>query len=245
MFIMKHIPNLITSLNMVSGFIAIISAARGDVLLASWFIVAAMIFDFLDGFAARLLGAYSDIGKELDSLADVVSFGVAPAIIIFELLNSTISDYFLIRERIFHSIVMFIPSIMPVCAALRLAIFNTDPSQSTSFRGLPTPANAFAVITLAFAANYSDQALSKTFIDTPLILLIYTVILSLLMISRIHLFSLKIKNLNFPGNEGRYLLVFILLLNWIILGPLSLLLVIPMYILASVFHYGLKTNKSE
>lgn len=240
---MKHIPNLITSLNMVSGFIAVISAARGDVLMASWFILAAMIFDFLDGLAARLLGAYSDVGKELDSLADVVSFGVAPAVIIFDLLNRTISDYFLIRESVLHLIIMFIPSIMPVCAALRLAVFNTDPLQSTSFKGLPTPANALAVITLAFAANYSDSLLAKTFIDTPLILMIYTIILSLLMVSRVHLFSLKINNLNFPGNEGRYLLVFVLLLNWIILGPLSLLLVIPMYILASLIHYSLKTNR--
>ena len=78
---MKHIPNLITSLNLVSGFIGIIFAARGDIISASWLIAAAMVLDYLDGFAARLLNAYSDLGKELDSLADIVSFGVAPAII--------------------------------------------------------------------------------------------------------------------------------------------------------------------
>src|SRR5665647_2535048 len=83
---MKHIPNFITSLNLASGFIAIIFAANGDLITASWFILAAMIFDFLDGLSARLLKAYSEIGKELDSLADVVSFGVAPALIIYKLL---------------------------------------------------------------------------------------------------------------------------------------------------------------
>ena len=88
---MKHIPNFITSLNLASGFIAIIFAANGDIVTASWFILAAMIFDFLDGFSARLLKAYSDIGKELDSLADVVSFGVAPGLIIYHLLNKALS----------------------------------------------------------------------------------------------------------------------------------------------------------
>ena len=90
---MKHIPNFITSLNLAAGFIAIIFAANGELVTASWLILAAMIFDFLDGFSARLLKAYSAIGKELDSLADVVSFGVAPGIIIYQLLDSSLSLY--------------------------------------------------------------------------------------------------------------------------------------------------------
>ena len=90
---MKHIPNFITSLNLAAGFIAIIFAANGDLVTASWLILAAMIFDFLDGLSARLLKAYSDIGKELDSLADVVSFGVAPALIIYQMLNNSLSVF--------------------------------------------------------------------------------------------------------------------------------------------------------
>lgn len=231
---------------MVSGFIAVISAARGDVLMASWFILAAMIFDFLDGFAARLLKAYSNIGKELDSLADAVSFGVAPAVIIFDLLNTTVSsEYFLIRERVLHSILVFIPAIMPVCAALRLAIFNTDPSQSTSFRGLPTPASAMAVISLTFAANFSDSSFIRSFIDSPILLLSYTIVLSLLMVSRLHLMSLKIKSFGFRGNEGRYLLLAFILISWLIIGPASLLLIIPEYIIASIIHYGVLNKNDE
>jgi len=88
---MKHVPNLITSLNLAAGFIAIIFALEGNLTTASWLILAAMIFDFLDGFSARLLKAYSPLGKELDSLADIVSFGVAPAVIIYRLL-CTVSD---------------------------------------------------------------------------------------------------------------------------------------------------------
>src|SRR5512133_1233967 len=126
---MKHIPNFITSLNLVSGFIAIIFIANGDIITASWFILAAMIFDFIDGFSARLLKAYSAVGKELDSLADVVSFGVAPGLMIFHLLNKAVllnspsgtGSNFLISV-----LVMIIPAIMPVCGAIRLAIFNLD-----------------------------------------------------------------------------------------------------------------------
>jgi len=146
---MKHIPNFITSLNLAAGFIAIIFASNGELVTASWLILAAMIFDFLDGFSARLLNAYSEVGKELDSLADVVSFGVAPGIIIYQLLNESLSLFspmIVSLNGSGFSLVLLIPSVMPVCAALRLAKFNTDPSQAKSFRGLPTPANALSYI---------------------------------------------------------------------------------------------------
>ena len=106
---MKHIPNFITSLNLVSGFIAIIFAANGDIITASWLILAAMIFDFLDGFSARLLKAYSDIGKELDSLADVVSFGVAPGLIIYNLLSQfRFTRLFNFQSDILNSVLLMI-----------------------------------------------------------------------------------------------------------------------------------------
>jgi CDP-diacylglycerol--serine O-phosphatidyltransferase len=162
----KHVPNFITSLNLASGFIAIIFAVNGELVTASWLILAAMIFDFLDGFSARILKSYSDIGKELDSLADVVSFGVAPAVIIYYLLRSTLSQYapsIVSSDSIRATIILLIPVIMPVCAALRLAIFNTDETQSTSFKGLPTPASALAVISVVIATHYSDSSILSSF----------------------------------------------------------------------------------
>ncbi|HEX2920234.1 MAG TPA: CDP-diacylglycerol--serine O-phosphatidyltransferase [Bacteroidales bacterium] len=240
---MKHIPNLITSLNLVSGFIAVIFAARGDIISASWLIVAAMIFDFLDGFSARLLKAYSDIGKELDSLADVVSFGVAPAIIVFHLLSNTLApESLLMKEGIGVSFLLLIPAIMPVCAALRLAKFNLDSSQSVIFKGLPTPANAIAIISLILAMNFSSSKILDLIVNSPLILLTYTIILSLLMVSKIKLFSLKIKSLEFRGNEGRYLLSCLIVLAFITSGPASLLLIIPLYIISSLIHFSMKNN---
>jgi CDP-diacylglycerol--serine O-phosphatidyltransferase len=236
---MKHIPNFITSLNLVSGFIAVIFAARGDIIIASWLIVAAMIFDFFDGFTARLLKSYSDLGKELDSLADVVSFGVAPAIIIFHFLSNALSPdaMILVTENIGYSILLFLPAVMPVCAAFRLAKFNLDPEQSTDFRGLPTPANAIAVVSVVLAFNTSSSPLLNSFVNSPVWLTLFTFTLSLLMVSRIPLFSLKIKNFEFRGNEGRYILVVLILISLLLFGMSSLPMIIPFYIAASVVHY--------
>lgn len=233
---MKHIPNFITSLNLVSGFIAIIFAANGNLITASWFILAAMIFDFMDGFSARLLKAYSPVGKELDSLADVVSFGVAPGLIIYHLLiNSGSSDTQInLNSGVIKTILfMLIPAIMPVCGAIRLAVFNLDSTQSTSFKGLPIPANALAVISVIIAGHYSASPLMASFTGSPLLLIIFTIILSLLMVSRIPLFSLKITNFRLKGNEGRYILLALILINVAIFGVMALPLIIPLYIISA------------
>lgn len=234
---MKHIPNIITSLNLVSGFIGIIFAAQGDIFVASWFIAAAMVLDFLDGFSARLLKAYSNIGKELDSLADVVSFGVAPGIIIFRLLQNSFSGDALINYNLNNPVLtlfLLLPALMPVCAALRLAIFNLDSTQATVFKGLPTPANAIAVISVVIAANYSDSVIVNYFTTSPLLLVLFTIILSILMVTRIPLLSLKLSNFSLKGNEGRFILIGLILIAIMAFGFTALPLIIPLYILASV-----------
>ncbi len=228
----KHIPNFITSLNLASGFIAIILAAKGNIVTASWFIAAAMIFDFFDGFSARLLKAYSDIGKELDSLADVVSFGVAPAVIIYYLLENSFTGT--LQEQRDFNFFMLIPAIMPVCAALRLAVFNLDTGQATSFKGLPTPANAIAVITLVITGNYPESGLLQTLTGSPVALILLTIALSLLMVSRLDLFSLKISSLKMKGNEGRYLMLILIIISFIISGINATALIIPIYIVSSL-----------
>jgi len=229
----KYIPNFITSLNLISGFIAVILAAGGNLAEASWLIIAAMVFDFLDGFSARLLKAYSDVGKELDSLADVVSFGVAPGIIIYKMLiNSEISEQGMMLWGI--SIFALISALMPVCAALRLAVFNLDSTQTTSFKGLPTPANAIAVISLVIAGHYSDSVIISSINSNPVILIIITLTLSLMMVSRIDLFSLKITHLRIKGNEGRYLMLLLIAVSFVILGTSAIALVIPVYIMSSL-----------
>jgi CDP-diacylglycerol--serine O-phosphatidyltransferase len=235
-FFMKHIPNFITSLNLASGFTAIIFAVNGDIITASWLILAAMIFDFLDGFSARLLKAYSEIGKELDSLADVVSFGVAPALIIYHLLNESLSlngSVTVNPDGIKAVLILLLPAVMPVCAALRLAIFNLDSTQATTIKGLPTPANALAVISVVFAGHDSQSELFNSFTGSPVLIIIFTIILSLLMVSRIPLMSLKVSNFKLKGNEGRYILAGLVLLSFAIFGIMAVPLIIPLYIVAS------------
>ncbi len=234
----KHIPNFITSLNLALGFIAIIFAANGDISTSAWLIMAAMIFDYFDGLSARLLKSYSDIGRELDSLADVVSFGVAPGIIIYQLLYNSLAIY---SPALFNTsnigplLIFIIPSAMPVCAALRLAKFNIDTTQSTSFKGLPTPANALVVISIVIAEKYSDSEILTNITGSATVVLILTLILSLLMVSRIPLFSLKTTHLKLKGNEGRYLMIIMVVISFVILGFAAAPLIIPVYIIASLF----------
>jgi len=234
---MKHIPNFITSLNLASGFISIIFILNGDINTASWLILLAMVFDFLDGFSASVLKAYSEIGKELDSLADVVSFGVAPGLIIYHLLTAALSP--LNKTGLYvsgsaFSTLLLIPAIMPVCAAVRLAIFNTDTSQTTSFKGLPTPANALAVISVVLGGYYSGSAFLATFIASPVSLIILSLTLSVLMVTRIPLLSLKFKSLKIKGNEGRYILIAVCAIIILAFGIGSIPGIIPAYIVVSL-----------
>lgn len=235
---MRHIPNFITSLNLASGFIAIIFILNGDINTASWLILVAMILDFLDGFAARVLKAYSDIGKELDSLADVVSFGVAPGLIIYHLLYAALypdgQTVFSI-SGITALIFLIIPAIMPVCSALRLAKFNVDTTQTTSFKGLPMPANALAVISIVLGEYYSGSHFLTSFMVSPIALIILSLSLSGLMVSRIPLLSLKFMNLRIKGNEGRYIMIVLCAVMISVFGMASIPGIIPVYIIVSLF----------
>lgn len=234
---MKHIPNFITSLNLLSGFIAIIFAAHGNLVTASWIIFAAMILDLMDGLTARLLNAYSDIGKELDSLADIVSFGVAPGMIIYQLLNNSLSLYgpMSINSNGAKGLFLLVfPAIMPICGAMRLARFNTDPTQMKIFKGLPIPASALAVISIIIAGEYSHSPGFRAIIMSPTTLIVFTTALSLLMITRIPMLSLKISDFKLKGNEGRYILAGLILISFIIFGIMAFPLIIPLYIISSV-----------
>jgi len=130
-------------------------------------------------------------------------------------------------------LLMLISAVMPVCGAIRLAIFNLDSTQSTSFKGLPIPANALAVISVVIAGHYSQSPLIESFTSSSFLIILVTIILSLLMVSRIPLFSLKVKNLKLKGNEGRYILIALILINVAVFGMPGITLIIPLYIIAS------------
>ena len=224
----KQIPNLLTLLNLVSGFISIILIMHGNLRLAVWFISVSLLLDFADGLAARLLNAYSDMGLQLDSLADIVSFGVAPGLLMYRLINSaggadSIAGY-----------LQYVPILIPAYSAIRLARFNIDNARSDQFRGLPAPGNAFFIISLVFASEYGNSPLIKNLLGSRLILCSLTAIFSTLMITTIPMFSFKFRHLRFKGNELRIVFLGSCIILIAGAGFSSLPLIIILYIIVSI-----------
>ena len=217
---MKHVPNFITCLNLFAGCLACVAAFNGNYLAAAIFIYMAAVFDFLDGMAARMLHAYSPIGKELDSLADVVSFGVAPGMILYSLLKN--------YEPISYGFIAFFAFLIPVFAALRLAKFNVDTRQSESFLGLAVPANA--IFFASFVMNF--QAIPN--IWSLALLLSLIAVFCFLMLSEIPMFSLKFKNLNWQDNQLRFVFLILSATLLAIFRLQAVHLIIVLYIILSV-----------
>lgn len=193
----KHIPNTITCCNLVSGCIATVFALKGMPELALLFIIIGAVFDFFDGMSARLLHVSSEIGKELDSLADDITFGVAPASIIYWQLG--IIDY-PDGFEVLRPVLPFAAYIISAFSALRLAKFNLDTRQTTSFIGLPTPANALFWGSLIVGFN---EQIVNSMLSLPL-LLIGICISSWLLVAEIPMFALKFKQWGLKGNEVKY-----------------------------------------
>lgn len=196
--ITRHIPNTVTCCNLFSGCIAVVMAYRGDYTAALGFIVLGAVFDFFDGMLARALKAYSPLGKELDSLADDVTFGVAPSMIVFSLFKEVHSPAFLAPVAEYLPFAAFL---IAVFSALRLAKFNIDTRQSTSFIGVPTPANALFWGALVVGAH--DFLVSSHF--NALYLLALIALTSWLLVAEIPMFSLKFKNLSWRDNRVQFI----------------------------------------
>lgn len=222
--IKKHIPNSITSLNLLSGMIGIYFVLSGKIEYGAYFIFLAAIFDFFDGFVARILNVHSEIGKQLDSLADLVTFGVLPSFILFQLT----------KELTDHEYLPFIALIVGIFSALRLAKFNVDTRQSDRFIGVPTPANALLVSTLPFFVSKFPQV--GNYIESPFALLTIAVVMSLLLVAEIPLIALKFKNYSPKDNVFRYLILVIGLVCIITFGLAGIPILIISYIALSVLE---------
>ena len=213
----KHIPNFITCLNLFSGCVAAYLAFKGNYPGAFIAILLASVFDFMDGFAARMLKAYSAMGKELDSLADMVSFGLAPGAIVFSLLSETGINEWL----------PFLGFMIPVFSGLRLAKFNIDDRQTSSFIGLPVPANAIFWAGLVYS-------FSPFLLNTVWLLLIMVVVFSYLLISEIPMFSLKFKNISWKDNQNQFIFLIGCVLILAIFQLNAFSIIIGWYIASSI-----------
>ena len=217
----KHIPNTITCLNLISGCIATFWAFQGNYDFALIFIVAGAVFDFFDGMAARLLGVSSPIGKELDSLADVVTFGVAPSAMVFSFLSS------------FHIHLPFVPFLAFVIAAfsaLRLAKFNLDERQTMGFIGLPTPANALFWGSLIVGCG--DWLHTLPYSAGIILLMVF--VSCWLLVSEIPMFALKFKTWGWRGNEIRYLFLLSCIPLLAFFGIAGIAIIVAWYVFLSI-----------
>jgi CDP-diacylglycerol--serine O-phosphatidyltransferase len=252
MNIKKHIPNAITCCNLLCGCLAIVQSFEGNLVYAAYLVGLAAVFDFFDGFAARLLRVASPIGKDLDSLADMVTFGVVPGMVMYKLLQMTLLieiadgttvDGWIIspplsadpiaieyKKMILPEFIIYLAFLIPIFSAIRLAKFNNDVRQSDSFIGVPTPANAIFICSIPLILEYSNIK----FVLNPYVLIIITIVFSLLLVSEIPLFALKFRNFSWRGNRIRYSFLALSLILLITLQFVGISLVILLYILMSV-----------
>lgn len=224
--IKKHIPNTITLGNLACGCIGLVACYNGDLKMASYMIWLAAFLDFLDGFIARLLKVSSPIGKELDSLTDMVTFGLLPSFILFTMLNETTS-----------SLWPYVAFVLALFSALRLAKFNVDTRQANGFIGMPTPAAAFFVSGLAFWP--SQNIVFHSFEG----LFIISLLLSLLLVAPMPMLALKFKDFSFKNNFYRYLVVILSAILLAILGFRSFPIIIISYLALSLL--ALLANKTQ
>jgi len=235
MRISKHIPNTLTSLNLFFGATGVLFAFQGRPDLTAWCVLIAAVFDFGDGFTARMLKAYSDIGKELDSLADLISFGLAPAAAYMSLLHFSFSGNWTLSFFELNWIEQLLlpgPIVLTVFSALRLAIFNIDTRQSESFLGLTTTATGMfsvSMIHLIYARGNEWEILASPFIVFPLLALF-----CYLLVSEIPMFSLKFKSLGLKANAMKYLLLLVGLVSVLIFGFGGIAITILGYLLFSI-----------
>jgi CDP-diacylglycerol--serine O-phosphatidyltransferase len=244
----KHIPNILTLLNLLSGTIAVFFAVKEELIVAALFVFLGIFFDFLDGFAARILKVQGELGKQLDSLADVVTSGVVPGIVLFQLILSAVSnnewtikghgiEELPLKEYL--SVIYLVSAIgllFTLAAAYRLAKFNIDERQTNSFIGLPTPAAALVVLSIPFILNFSTHEFVTQLIQKTWFLVVLTLILSYLMNAEIPLFSLKFKDYSWKNNKVKFIFIIITLMLVITFQFIAIPLVILMYILLSLIE---------
>ncbi len=219
----KNLPNAITCANLFSGCIGIVFAFKGHLETTAYFVILSGIFDFFDGMVARLLNVKSAIGKDLDSLADMVSFGFLPGVIMFHLLKA--SDYS-------SEYLPYLGFIITVFSAIRLAKFNNDSRQTEDFIGLNTPMNTLFICSLPFIAHDYPQIISSS-----ILLIAITAITSFLLVSEIKIFSLKFSNLSWAKNKIKFIFLILSAILIAFLQFAAIPFVLVLYIALSFLHF--------
>lgn len=232
------IPNMLTLGNLLCGSAAVVALLlHSDYKLAFWLMIASAVCDFFDGFAARLLKSSSPLGVQLDSLADMVSFGLVPSIALF-CVYEALPQMFDIADNV-AEIMRYLTFIIVAFSALRLAKFNIDDTQHTEFCGLPTPANGLFCLSIAMLAASGDLTLSRE------VLLLVAVIMAVLLISPIRMFALKFKGFGWKGNEIRYIFLLACVAIIAVLTRMAVPAIIGLYIAISTIRWCVNRKTNE
>lgn len=235
MVLNKQVPNVFTCLNLLCGCVAIVSSFHGnEVLLAAMVFLAAM-FDFLDGLSARAFNAYSDLGKQLDSLADMVTFGVTPGVVLYNLFIGQAEQEIFSSPMLFH-ILKYFPFIVTVFAAFRLAKFNVDTRQSNSFLGLPTPAAGIFITSFPLIVRFDHFGLTPI-LTNPYFILITSIVVSILMIVEIPLFALKFRTLSWNDNRIQFIFLILAAVLIVFFRVTAIPVIVLLYIVLSQLYY--------
>lgn len=232
MMLKKHIPNIITLLNLFSGCIALVFAFHQDFKMAFFFVCLGIFLDFFDGFFARLFNVSSPLGLQLDSLADMVTSGVVPAVVMYHMMISNLSTAAAAPWQYFP----YLGFIIALGSCYRLANFNIDTRQSDSFIGLPTPANALFILSLPLVLASTDSLIVIELLTNDWFLLVITLLSAFMLNAEIPLFSLKIKKFSFKENKLQILFLAVSLCLMLFFGFLGIPLLITFYILLSVIQ---------
>ncbi|UGU16819.1 CDP-alcohol phosphatidyltransferase family protein [Sinomicrobium kalidii] len=235
----RHIPNILTLLNLLCGTIAVIHAVLGRMETAALFVFLGILFDFFDGFAARKLNVQSEMGLQLDSLADVVTSGVVPGIVMYHLLQMSVDPGSWEHElsvdlTTAEGFLPFLGLLIPLASAYRLARFNIDDDQQTSFTGLPTPANTLFILSLPLILIYQGSDLAITIIRNTWVLISITLLSCYILNANIKLFALKFKNWGFKENTVKYVFLILCAVSLILLKFAAIPVIIILYIVISL-----------
>lgn len=234
----KHVPNLITLLNLLCGCIAIVFAGNENYEMAFFFVGLGIFLDFFDGFFARLFNVSSPLGLQLDSLADMVTSGVVPGFVLFNMLSNSFNS----DPSLFY--LPYLGFIITLGSCYRLANFNIDTRQTESFIGLPTPANAIFIMSLPLILKNTDSLLVLELLINPWVLIFISILSAFILNAEIPLFALKIKKFNIKDNSLKLFFLFISILLLIFLQFLGVALTIIFYVLLSIITNKYKANNS-
>lgn len=231
MSIIKQIPNSITLLNLLCGSLAVTFAFQGNVKLGVYLVFAGLLFDFMDGFAARLLKVSGPLGAQLDSLADLITFGFFPSVVIYQTLQTPYCDgkcTGIIPPTIFP----YLAFIIVLFSAYRLAKFNIDTEQSYNFKGVPTPINALLFCSIPFLL---DHPIMSEYVSNPKILIGLAIIQSYLLVSNRPFLALKFKDYSFANNWNKYVLLIVSIISLVLFQFAGILLIYGIYVVLSLF----------